>query len=307
MSVLTVGGSDDSGAIGVLLRGDRTEVAFNTISGSDAFSYDYGRDGAAVEVYGGQKNHIHHNFAQDNDAFSELGHSRSADNTYAYNVVLSSLETSVFVVTRGSGSSYGPVLRTSLYNNSVLLTGAQSQGVVCSSGCNADILRMRNNVIQAVWKVGYADAPLTRTTTFITGDVSSSQWAVIAELLIPGSSMGAAATSISAHRAQPSTVVSPSDIRATSRGPRFLLMGTVMGAPSRSRRVRVLSGVAVALHGVDGGPVLGIEVDLGRSSSAAAAASKTSVSIRKNWHASLPFRKRHGRMMRLTAIVGAGS
>ena len=41
MSVNTPGGDDDSGAFGVLLNGDRNEVANNTISGSDAFSYDY--------------------------------------------------------------------------------------------------------------------------------------------------------------------------------------------------------------------------------------------------------------------------
>jgi hypothetical protein len=140
-----------------LLQGDKTEVGYNTITGSDAFSYDYGRDGAAVEVYGATFSNIHHNLAKQNDAFTELGKSTSSDNTYAYNVVISSLETSIFVVTRGSGSSYGPVTRTTLYNNSVYLTGAKSQGFVCSSGCSSTILRMRNNIIQAVWKVGYAD------------------------------------------------------------------------------------------------------------------------------------------------------
>lgn len=159
MSVLTeTPTSDDSGAFGVLLRGDRTEVAWNTISGSDAFSYDYGRDGAAIEVYGGIGNTVHHNVAVNNDAFSELGASRSADNVFAYNDVRSSLETSVFVVTRGAGSSYGPVLRTTLINNTVMLTGAASQGFVCHAGCGTDILTMRNNIVQAVAKVGYADA-----------------------------------------------------------------------------------------------------------------------------------------------------
>ena len=160
MSVLTESRtSDDSGAFGVLLQGDGTEVAYNSISGSDAFSYDYGRDGAAVEVYGGRNNHVHHNVAIDNDAFAELGSSRASDNTFAYNVVRSSLSTSVFLVTRGAGSGYGPVLRTVLVNNTVRLTGRSSQGFVCHSGCGHDILTMRNNIIQAVWKVGYADAP----------------------------------------------------------------------------------------------------------------------------------------------------
>lgn len=159
MSVLTSGGDDDSGAFGLVIQGDHTEVAFNTIRGCDAFSYDYGRDGAAVEIYGGQNNHIHHNVAVDNDAFTELGDPRSADNTFAYNVVRSSLPTSSFAVTRGASSGWGPVLRTRLYNNTVHLSGSSSQGFVCHGGCNPDILIMRNNVIHAVWKVGYADGP----------------------------------------------------------------------------------------------------------------------------------------------------
>ncbi len=159
MSVLTASPTnDDSGAFGVLVHGDRTEISHNTITGSDAFSYDFGRDGAAIEIYGGRQTDVHHNLAVDNHDFSELGNSRSADNTFSYNVVRSSLDTSTFVITRGAGSSFGPVLRTRLYNNTVLLTGASSQGFVCHAGCSADILTMRANIIQAVWKVGYADA-----------------------------------------------------------------------------------------------------------------------------------------------------
>jgi parallel beta-helix repeat protein len=157
MSVNTPGGNDDSGAFGVLLNGDRTEVANNTISGHDAASYDYVRDGAAVEVYGGQGNHVHHNLAVDNDAFTELGNSRSRDNTFAYNVVRSSLARSIFVVTRGSGSGYGPVANTRLLNNTVYLTGSSSQGFVCHAGCNSSVLYMRNNILHAVMKAGYAD------------------------------------------------------------------------------------------------------------------------------------------------------
>ncbi|MDQ3779125.1 MAG: right-handed parallel beta-helix repeat-containing protein [Chloroflexota bacterium] len=170
MSVLTRSPiDDDSGAFGVLLQGNGTEVASNTISGSDAFSYDYGRDGAAIEVCGGKNNHIHHNLAVDNDAFTELGNSRSSDNTYAYNVVRSSLTSSTFLVTRGAESGYGPVLRTRLFNNTVRLTGSDSQGFVCHAGCGPDILTMRNNIIQAVWKVGYADAPFDEDYNLFDG------------------------------------------------------------------------------------------------------------------------------------------
>jgi hypothetical protein len=159
MSVLTPGGDDDSGAFGVLLQGTGTEVSFNTISGHDAFSHDYGRDGAAVEVYGATGSNVHHNIALNNDAFSELGKSTSANNTYAYNLVRGGTPNGIGVVTRGGGSGYGPVRNTRLLNNVIVLSGANSQGFVCHGGCGPSILTMRNNIVQAVAKAGYADAP----------------------------------------------------------------------------------------------------------------------------------------------------
>jgi len=160
MSVMTTSPrDDDAGAFGILLRGDRNVVAYNTISGSDAFSYDYGRDGAAVEVYGGQANSVHHNLAVDNDAFVELGAAPASENTFAYNVVRSSLPGSSGLVTRGRGSSRGPVRDTRVHHNTISLTGRSSQGFVCHGGCASDILHMRNNIIVAAGKAGYADAP----------------------------------------------------------------------------------------------------------------------------------------------------
>jgi hypothetical protein len=158
MSVLTEGGDDDSGAFGILLQGDGTEIAGNTISGSDAFSYDYGRDGAAIEIYGGRDNRIRYNLAVDNHTFTELGNPRSANNLYAYNVVRSSLANSTGLVTRGGDSSWGPIAGTVLHNNTLHFTGTGSQGFVCHGGCAPSILSMRNNIVQAVWKTGYADA-----------------------------------------------------------------------------------------------------------------------------------------------------
>jgi 3-phytase len=158
MTVLTPTPSDDdSGAFGIALHGDDNEVAFNTISGSDAFSYDFGRDGAAVEVYGGRRNTIHHNLAIDNDAFSELGDARTAGTTFSYNVVRSALRSSVGLVTRGAKSGGGPVTGTRFYQNTISLSGALSQGFVCHGGCGPNILRMRNTIIWAAGKVGFAD------------------------------------------------------------------------------------------------------------------------------------------------------
>jgi parallel beta-helix repeat protein len=163
--------NDDSGAFGVVVAGDDNEVAYNTISGSYAMSYDYGQDGAALEVYGGQRNFFHHNVTSQNDTFAELGDSRAADNTFAYNSFTSTLSTSFFLVTRGPADTFGPVLRTLMHNNTVYLTGLGSQGVVCYAGCNTDLLTVRNNIIRSVGKTGYADGPFIQTNNLFSGSL----------------------------------------------------------------------------------------------------------------------------------------
>lgn len=144
------------GGVGIALRGDDNEVAYNVISGSNTCSPAHGWDGSAVEVFGGQRNRIHHNTALDNHNFSELGNARSADNVYAYNHVESTLATARFLTTRGGGR-WGPVQGTQVYNNSVYLTGVQSRAVSCSNGCGPDILHLYNNVLWAT-EAGSADA-----------------------------------------------------------------------------------------------------------------------------------------------------
>lgn len=169
MSPLDTSSDNDAGAFGVLIHGDDNKISNNTFSGQDACSYDYGRDGSAVEVYGGQRNVISYNIARNSDAFTELGNSRSQDNTFAYNLYSSSLGKSIFLVTRGGGSGYGPVLRTKAYNNTVYLTGSQSQGFVCHGGCSPDILTLKNNIFQVVWKAGYADGDFSKSNNIYFG------------------------------------------------------------------------------------------------------------------------------------------
>jgi len=48
-----------------------------TTKGTPAAAYIY------PEVYGGQRNRVHHNTATNNATFTELGNARSADNTFA--------------------------------------------------------------------------------------------------------------------------------------------------------------------------------------------------------------------------------
>ncbi len=185
MSTLTESPTnDDSGAFGVVVAGDDNDVGYNTISGSYAMSYDYGQDGAALEVYGGQRNFFHHNVTSQNDTFAEMGDPRAADNIFAYNTVISTLPKSFFFVTRGPADTFGPVLRTSLYNNSVYLPGAESQGVVCYAGCSTDILTMRNNIIRAVGKTGYADGPFVQSNNLFSGGAFQGNLAALSEPIV---------------------------------------------------------------------------------------------------------------------------
>lgn len=171
------GGSGDAGAFGVAVHSSNNEIAYNTISGSNACSHDYYWDGGAVEIYGddgysASSNVIHHNIASQSDVFSELGKASTGtanDNVFAYNKFTSTLTDSIFLNTRGTGSSYGPIYRTKAYNNSVYLSGTYDaarnkgpQGIVCS-GCAPDILTLKNNILWANWKAAYASAPFTES------------------------------------------------------------------------------------------------------------------------------------------------
>ncbi len=151
--------NNDAGANGIVLEGDDNEIAYNQISGSDACSFDFGRDGSAVEVYGGQRNRVHHNTATNNTTFTELGSARSADNTFAYNLVTSSTAKANFLVTEGASGGRGPVLRTKAYNNTVYLTNLTSSAINCDGGCANNILTLKNNIIWSEGKIGYTDQP----------------------------------------------------------------------------------------------------------------------------------------------------
>jgi hypothetical protein len=174
MSVLTRSPrDDDSGAFGILLRGKGTLVAYNRIEGSDAFSYDYGRDGSAVEIYGGRDNTIVRNIAVDDHAFTELGNPQSSGNMYAYNLFVSRAARATFLVTRGARDSFGLVHGTRVYNTTAVLTGKDSKGVVCYDGCGPDILRLRNDVVAvSAGDALEADAPFDEAHDVVSGGVA---------------------------------------------------------------------------------------------------------------------------------------
>jgi hypothetical protein len=172
----TNGSDDDSGAFGILVNGDDNLISRNTISGSFAPSADYTYDGAAVEIYDGDRNHVEYNTTSNNETFTELGHESgdTADgNTFDYNLVTTTEPRGSFLVTRGAGdTNLGPVTDTVADNNTVYLPQDDSQGFVCDAGCGPDILRLRNNVIVAGWKTGYADGPVDEDNGVYEGPVT---------------------------------------------------------------------------------------------------------------------------------------
>lgn len=163
MTVVTPGGNDDSGAFAILVQGNGSDIGWNRISGSIAVSDDFGGlDGAAVEIFYGSGNVIHHNTSEDNESFTELGTDAddpdgvSRDNVYEYNAVFGA-KTRGGIVTRGAEDGNGPVTGTVFRNNSVRLGNAESEGFVCYGGCTNQTLKLTQNVIQAAMKIGYAD------------------------------------------------------------------------------------------------------------------------------------------------------
>jgi hypothetical protein len=153
---------DDIGAWGMVLKGRNQEVAYNYLARNNAIcTYDTVPQGNSIEVYEAQNSTIHHNTAYGDRVFSELGGSaamRADSITYAYNLVVSSIPDTRFIVARGGSNSFGPTYRVKLYNNTVYLTGANSQGIICSAGCSTSIMTAINNVVWAEQKAAYADA-----------------------------------------------------------------------------------------------------------------------------------------------------
>lgn len=145
---------DDSGAFGFLVNGRDNEFAWNTISDSNGFSYDYNRDGSAFEIYNGNRNNIHHNTSEDNNLFSEIGLSTgTADgNTYGYNLVRADCGANCSeaggVTLRGANSSYGPNTNTTIRYNTIWLDGPDTEGIVCHASCPTTTV-IRGNILVA--------------------------------------------------------------------------------------------------------------------------------------------------------------
>jgi len=170
MSVLTpisVGATDDIGAWGVLLRGNKHEVGYNYFTNNNSWcTYDTHPQGNSLELYEATNNSIHHNTSINDRNFAELGGSatiKSDNNYFVYNLVFSNRKDGYFIIVRGHGNQFGPTYRTYLYHNTVYYSGPDSQGIICHSGCGPDLLIAKNNIIWSEFKTVYADAPFVES------------------------------------------------------------------------------------------------------------------------------------------------
>ncbi len=127
--------TQSAGGYGVLLHGDNNIIESNTINDNQACSNEFGRDGSAVEVYGGSDNLIRWNQAANDAAFTELGSppgNIATGNTYIGNTVTDGTGDLrvIFLITRGSGDVFGPVSNTVMEDNKVILTRPGDKGAV---------------------------------------------------------------------------------------------------------------------------------------------------------------------------------
>lgn len=152
--------NDDSGAFGVLLGtgGSNSEVAGCYISGHNATSFDYGMDGAAVEVSGANNSYIHHNEMVDNETGSELATCNYT--RIEFNIIRGTYSAAKALVTRDDDGTFGAALNTTFSNNSVYFTGTNSMGVICGQ-TSRNILTAQRNIIQSGAKAWQSYGPVT--------------------------------------------------------------------------------------------------------------------------------------------------
>jgi hypothetical protein len=176
-NVMQVPFNGDLGAWGILVRGSHTDIAYNTFRDNISMCL---KDlpylaSNSVEIYEGDFNTVHHNWAENDRVFSELGSSatnKATDNNFSFNEVVSNVDGARFITTRGGlDTTFGPVDRTVVERNTVYFTGVGSQGLICSLGCSSNILTARYNIIQAEQKGVYFDQTM--------GQVSNLYWSSV--------------------------------------------------------------------------------------------------------------------------------
>lgn len=143
----TQGGDDDYGAFAIGMYNSNNEVSYNRAERCKASSYDYGMDGGFVEFYQNVTGaNIHHNWAQDNNGFIEVGGGSATNCVVAYNVAVNN---GTFAWFHLSGNFAADVNNFRVENNTIVET-AVSQNTYEVFGFSAtpaaSTLLLRNNI-----------------------------------------------------------------------------------------------------------------------------------------------------------------
>ncbi|MFZ6030842.1 MAG: right-handed parallel beta-helix repeat-containing protein [Chloroflexota bacterium] len=152
MVVNTPGGTDDYGAVGIVLHGaEYTEVSYNRFERCKASSHDYGFDGGAIEWYADNTNYnyVHHNWAEANHGFLEIGGGSAANNVVSYNVTLNNRKFSLLNL---SGQYAAVVRNFRVENNTIVEQGSSEQAwLIFAFTANpaSGVFSVRNNIVYA--------------------------------------------------------------------------------------------------------------------------------------------------------------
>jgi len=156
----TPGGSDDYGAVGVSIENSFNEISYNRFVNCLASSFDYGRDGGAVEWSGVVDSvSVHHNWASGNDGFLEVGGGSARNAVVAYNVSVNNRRFASFHL---SGQFASVVENFRVDNNTIVETPGAEKGwdvFWFSSPPASNSLILRNNIIYADWFSTVANLP----------------------------------------------------------------------------------------------------------------------------------------------------
>jgi hypothetical protein len=154
----TPGGNDDYGAIGVALEyASYNEVSYNTFVNCLAPSYDYGTDGGAVEWWGNADgNYVHHNWANGNNGFLEVGGGSARDTIVAGNI---STHNGDFAFIHLAGQFASVVQNFRIEQNTIVEVNGGWVIVGFEGMPTASTLSVRNNIFYAVGFSGIFSMP----------------------------------------------------------------------------------------------------------------------------------------------------
>ncbi len=118
----------DYGAIGLEIDNSNNEVSYNRFVRCEAPSAEYGTDGGAIEWYGTISNsYVHHNWAEDDDDFIELGGGAINNTVVAYNVSINNNGSFASMHLAKADQFYAPISNFRLENNDIVDTGQYTE------------------------------------------------------------------------------------------------------------------------------------------------------------------------------------